>query len=60
MHKIEKAVGKYDKKKLSKMLMRIRESLVRQMEIVDGLEKKDVPEKLRLKCKEFLKRFTGK
>ena len=42
------------------MLKRIRENLIRQIDIVDKHAKSDLPEKLGSKCREFVKRLTGK
>ena len=51
--KIEKAVGKTDKKKLVRALKQINENLHKHLENLDALEKTKLPLRLSKKCKEY-------
>lgn len=51
--KIEKGIGKTDKKKLISALRRINENLHKHLENLDSLEKSKLPQNLSKKCKEY-------
>ena len=53
--KIEKGIGKTEKKKLVSALRRINENLYKHLENLDSLEKSKLPPNLSKKCKEYSK-----
>ena len=57
LSKIEKAIGKAEKKKLIRALRRINENLQKHLETLDGLEKSKLPLMLNQKCKEYTKKL---
>ena len=57
LSKIEKAIGKADKKKLIRALRQINENLQKHLETLDGMEKSKLPLMLNQKCKEYTKKL---
>ena len=53
IEKIEKGIGKTDKKKLIRALRQINENLHKHLENLDALEKSKLPLKLSKKCREY-------